>query len=607
MNTLLFVKNIDTIKKNKKYIEKISSECIAVSDNYGVIKNLETIGFKKTFLFDTDKTMLSKDTWDIVKQVNDVIDNTTGIKNNIFYEVSYLIETGITQVIHDCIYVMDFFKNVIDEEKVSCIVCDSSCVEEGLALKSIADSRDIKFGYLFHDSKIKFYLRKRIKRLYFLRNILQLTDWLKSRKLKCFHHVDQEIVYDIGFLHNGDSEKRIKWLLEEMLPRKSRFNVNVICLTKGAYTRLREAGYQVDFARGYGLIPENISMLFCNFLERRRIIGRLRSKLNLFFGDVKLTKLVIDLVDSYMGASSYANILTYNALREYFRTHKYKLITAKGDSNFLETRMAKEIIGKNNNESLFYRCLIEWMVFDSSYFPIYEPFANVFDFRIFNPDSSYLSELIKSGWSGEYYICEKDEDSNSIVSVADDDKLGIKDKVTILWAPSNPFRGLYTYGDFMKDTSEVISQCGKISGCTLYIKNHPNIDGYLEQWFKSLGDSYDYVQYIEKSESIDEYISSADIILTTPSTVIIDCARLKKPVICITSKPSFMSPVADYFMVINRNDLKLDKMIGDGLDGLRKVTLKQCRYFTEKVYIKTELKVDDVLEEKCNSLRERFG
>lgn len=591
---LIFTRNVQIFNKNTLLKEKI-----VVSDNYDTFKKIEKKLGKNAVLMDLDVPLKSKETWEVVKKVNDIIDSISLYEPSMVYEMSYLIETGITQELHDCIYLISYFTELIEGlDGIDEIMCDRTCKIECYALEAIARSKGIKYIKIGKGGLIE-KAKNIIKKRYLLRNVLSLTKYQRIKRRYKRDKNNRES-YDIGFIHNADSSKRIRWLKDEISPKESLFKTCVICMTEKSYKELRDEGHDTVLLYRFFKLKENIISLFNCFKDNCLIRNEIKKKLLVEYKNIDLKKTTYNLITKYIGVVSYKNIIDYNSFKGLFEAVNFSLLTARGDTNFIDTRLAHKAIKYLQKNSLFYREIREPLEVDSGSMAVYEPYADVFNFRIFNPGHGYLKELLKRGWVGKYYLCEIDRPQNN----NQEEKKGTyeNNKLKILWAPSYPFRGIYSIHDFIRDTETIMEQCKSID-CELYIKNHPNQSEYFEHWYQNKANESDNIKFVSKNELINCYIMKVDLVITTPSTVIMDAARMSKPVVCMTTKPDFVKPLQGYFYITNHNLLDLQMMIDiDYNEQFRKMVFKQDSFFDDFVYINTDLKCNDVLREKIQEV-----
>lgn len=566
-SVLIFCNNKNLIYKCKKKCLNfkkiyIVSYDIEIKELIKGIKNFEFI------LFDSDKEFFSKETWTIIDNLNKIIEcqNLKGAKY--LYKGSYLIEGGFAQKIEDTLYAIDIFLKIINEKKIDLLYCDRWSEESEIwALQSIAKSKGIKFAFIASDCVSLKYLKQCIKSsnffifnfiISFHEKIVGLSNIIKNSKDDNKLNIKE---FDIGYILLFDTTKHLNWLLNILNNFDKKLTCCVFCMgADGARKKLQKMDYNAISVEKYFKLRNFFDSVPTYIHDAKMISKSLNRKFKHYFKEVDVTKIIIDLYLNRLRGEK-LNFLVYEKIiTSFLQENKVYLITGNGDTNYMSCQIFYNVINKIGEKTKFFKDQATPEILNVENM-VYEPNADIRDFCFFLKNSTYLKALQKNGWQGTpfyshdltYYKFYKK--NNEIIPIKNEKK-------QILWAPSYPTTGQYSIKSFLFDNNIVIEQC-KNKDIELYIKYHPAQRDSLTQNIVEKGKQYNNIHFIDKKESIEKYIESADLIITTPSTVILDAALKRKLVICITSMLGYnlVKHLEKGFIIKKSEEFNIDEYI----------------------------------------------
>ncbi len=323
---------------------------------------------------------------------------------------------------------------------------------------------------------------------------------------------------------------------------------------------MKDAEHFIDRAKGYKIIclfaPDNCRKLnqkgvsadnMEDWLDRSVLYKKVNEYKNYL-------KRALKIFNGHMNIEKYYMLAFRFMLLEHFYYHAYEnyLYDAIFESYYLFNHFKKftfdgwswprqewgAYIYKGSNTKIYGK--VSYMVVGGMKWV--DPFPEIYD-EIFIPqigtDYKRRYDAIKKAVkyisikSENYYATWKDHYEQRKT-----DYYSAKKRIEVLYAPSGAKFDYYrTDDDFINKTIDIIAS----KNIKLYVKLHPD-EGAMtitktRQHINLLGEK---VQYIEKGESIDNYIKNCDLVITDLSTLIMQAVSMRKAVIADVS--SFIIP-----------------------------------------------------------------
>lgn len=563
---LFFSSNRDLLEKKKKVLKKYDLVFL-VSSNPN-LENYTLDGVQIKFIFfDSNKMIFSDETWKIVNRINTEIESISLYNSAYLYQLSSLIEGGVAQNIADFLFSIDIFQDIIRENKISKIYCDDICnYSEILALQCIAREAKIDFTLLSTVKKlshIKYnFLSGGRNRFYVflvcVKNIVR--DTVKIASICKANSKDANVSkYDVAFIFQSNANKHINWLIDSLDAVPKDLSYCVFCYhADEARKQFHDLGINAKSVEAYWDWKVFGPNLFSYVIDTYKIRKRLRSISKFEFRELNTTREIYDIVNWFYANDVFINILYEKVVRKFVKKNKVRFITGDGDSNFITNRIFYMELKANNDLTLFFKDSSGIEIINAERQKIYEPWGDMISIRFFSPQSLYLRELKRGGWKGKVYYTDDSvyrEKFKKYNEMAESTIEGVE-YISILWAPSYPMKGHYTVNNFFADNECVLSNLADMN-INLYVKFHPNQDIYYTERIVNKYASFTNIRFIGKEEAIETVIKKVDLVLTTPSTVMIDAALMHKMVVCIAENQGFqlIEHMSDGFWIVKRTQI----------------------------------------------------
>ena len=316
------------------------------------------------------------------------------------------------------------------------------------------------------------------------------------------------------------------------------------------------------------------------------------------FNKVDISNIVIHFYLKSLMEEKFSNLVYEEIISNFMEKNEVFLLTGDGDTNFISNQLFYYSSKKKGMKIKFYKdnTGIEIINLEGR---IYEPYANIMNIRFFTKGSNYLKSLLRDGWTGEVFYLPDLVYLDNYKKYNNLEKR-VNEKVNFLWAPSYPVKGHYSLQSFVLDNSYIINEC-KDTDYKLYIKYHPNQPDLQIQEFIAAARDADNICFINKYEALESYLEKVDIVITTPSTVILDAALKKKMVVCLVDSKSYhmIKLMGSAFTIIKREELNIDKlariaMKRETLDNCYEQVLKKQEDYIKQFY-ETDSSMSDVL------------
>lgn len=386
-----------------------------------------------------------------------------------------------------------------------------------------------------------------------------------------------EKIYDIGIIVTSDKNKNINGMLQRVSSLRDDINYCYFCyhadIAKKIFLENNKTAVSVE---SFFDIKYVLKDYFAFLRDARYILKKMKKSNGFFFQGIDVSQCVLFLFERSLKKEKYENILYERMVNSFLDKNKAYLLTGNGDTNFISNRIFYHVQKKKGLNILFYQNATGIDVINTVVEQNYEPNAWIMNLRFFLKSSGDLSVLRNNGWGGQVYFPENSLCGN-LRTKSSFQKCKEERKPILLWAPSYPVRGHYSMNSFLQDNNYLINGI-KDQECDLYIKYHPNQDKKLiKEYMKH---PLKNVHVIEQEESIEKYIEISDVIITTPSLIMIDASIKNKPVICLAEKCGYelIKHFEEGFIIIRREMLNIKELVKICNDDDR-----YCEYFTRIV------------------------
>lgn len=605
MNCLFFIDDVKIFSLISPQLDMYRTVWL-MTNNYRIAElSKSNLTINDCYLVDSDEPTKAKETWKIIKIINDIIKNTSTENPNWLYELSYLIEGGFASDITELLYYIRVVLEYISDKNVDCFYCDVTDSSAGRAMECIAHSFKLRYRTRPKGKNI-FCIKKYFKESFLAYRFREVRLLFKKIYIK---YKSQKLGYlndEIWVLHGSDALKHIIWQKESVDYYLHNFRYRIICLN---------APHANDWFHENGINSINIESVFHvldwfkSVISVNRDIGKVIKKLlknlELYSRGIDITKICMTLSVHYIKKNALRVALDYSLIDRFVKRNNVMLITGDGDTNNINNRMFYERGAYYRKNIKFYKEIVNCPVLSESSLNIFEPYSNLFQIRIFPPNSLFPDILRAQGWKGEVRYSAKGDNSNKIVV-----RRRQKGKISILWAPSYPALGVYSLGNFLKDNEEVIEQLCHIN-CDVYVKYHPTQE---EGQIRTILGKYDKkAHFIPKEESVLDYIRMCDAVITTPSNIVLDAIDMQRYVICIVSDNSyrFVKYMEDNIKIVRREYLDANEIVSicddNNTEEYDEIIKKQNGFAKKYFYPECEKSIEDILREEITSLYSSYN
>ena len=484
---------------------------------------------------ENEKVMPYNEVYNILKEINGCIKKTVGDERAWVYEAGYLIEgTRLAQYISDVLSGMEVVTQIFEKYSIERVVlCPSGAnLIECMLVKKVALEKNIKVE-MKYEGVVNFLVTANSGVVYGIKCIRYVINAFVRyvtlmQKAKKKNHQNQE--YQIGLIIIGNSKKYIEWLKPLACGIKENFkSYKVMCLN-GSRTAeyFNDIGYSCDCMEEW----VNKETLKKRKKEYIRLLYKLHKAIRKEFicnyNGYDITEILIYYVSVYLLTDVPRNLEIDSICHDYFSKNKFSAVSTYGDSCCVETR-AEHFNTRENKTKLF---RIEGLKL--FHLPRYEEYADIIDIRFMSPGAARYEELIEQGWKGHAYFINDVLYTSKLQNRKSEENVGRNENLTVLWAPSYVLGGYTTYSTFEYNNRNILKKFEE-NNWKLYVKFHPGqLEAQVEELYYQYKES-DNIIFIDKKESIYEWIEKVDVIITDKSLLIFDGIVLEKPVMAICS------------------------------------------------------------------------
>lgn len=475
--------------------------------------------------------------WSILDTITDVMQRCETEKSYL-YRVSYHLEGGIPTTVDTVIQNLKIVENTIraygieriylvdDKENwmlneafflfanakgIECRILDEDGEKEQLCLFTLRRSKynpnikQSKFSSQVHQEQLKVY---------------------REKKSISLNNTDLQAV-TIGLLHGAKNNgKHLIGTEEEVDLFRGQFDVEIISFHQSADNDyFRERGIRVACLEDYfdrDLFEKNYQIYL---RDCQCIVDQLQSGLHVHVGDIDLSEYLKRKLINYMERECFDKVYFDTCSDTFFKTHKYNLIEAWGNTNFWQNHIIYANC-RQWNIKLFRREVLEILQFVS-----YEPYANEIELRIFF-DKVVNEYCHLKDYHGRICYLPDFKWINFDKNITEGSICSTKEEVKILFAPTYPFVGNSTVKNYFNICTNILDRLPSKS-CKVFFKNHPNLNEKIRIEIETKYSGKKYVECIDNRRGIWDVMEQCDIVVTDVSTVIFDSIKMGKPVFCI--------------------------------------------------------------------------
>lgn len=609
MNVLIFCNDRNSITKLQKLHLKYNIYVISYDISIG--KSIEPMF---DFIpFDSDSEMFAKETWKIIDDLNSVIKMQKIKKSAYLYESRYSIEGDMAHDIANTLYAIDIFLPIIIDKNIKIIYCDRTCNDSEIwALRELAKSKNIIFRFLSGGISSFSEFKSQVRRLYSpcLRGLINIkenfdcvSNIIKQAKSSRNDKEQNEKNYDLAFIYMLDSNKHLNWLQNNMNNFDKNLSICIFCMgSDDARKKVQNLGYNAKSVEKY-FKKIHIFKNFPDYIHDVRIIAREIKKEKFAFSNIDLTKFVINLYLRKLKGEKFSFLIYEDIIKDFLDDNKTFLLTGQGSTNFISYQIFGHVIKEMEIKTKIFKDYTALETLSNEIFE-YIPDVNLIDFGFFLKGNHYIDLLRKNNWKGKVYYTHNFSDYKNFKS-AENKITKVNEKIQILWAPSYPFAGKYSIRSFLADNYSIIDSC-KDKDVDLLIKYHPSQKDYLVSEIIEYSRNYSNINIVDKKEYISNCLKKADLVITTPSTTIIDAALKNKLVVCLADEVryKYINYLEKGFIIIKPEELKIDKFINIvKTEEYEKVLNRQKDYI--KQYFEVGANPNDILVDIISEIKEQ--
>lgn len=552
---------------------------------------------------ENEKPMPAVETWALLDKINNILKKVIGAERSWVYEAGYCFDgASLTQ---DCLGILGimeiieqiFANTVLDkiilyptaDNMIECMLTEEIARNNGIKLtKHYGNICNFlyrqNFGFIAYLKYIRFLLRTRIKFAVLQKKAQKNTD-------------KEEKEYQLGMFHASNSQKSISQDSVWVYVLQAEFETYrmTCCNASQAAAHFRNKGIAVDNMEDW-LTKETLQR---REREYRRLLKpclqAICSEFEFFYHDLNISKTVRHFIFVHFFAHVPMFLELDSICYDYFKKNRFKVINSYGDSSSMLTR-AIYYATRDTKTVLYIKKNLD--IFDEL---TYEPYPDMIGVRFFYKDSTEYNRLIEQGWKGQAYfigdtgyILKLEERFKNMEEIA-----AIPKKISVLWVPSYVLRGYTTFNTFRGNNMKIL-QHFKENGWKLYVKFHPN---QLDEQVKELYEQYlncENIQFVDKNESIYDWIEKADIIISDKSLSIFDSVVKGKPVMVLCS------PLHYSIMKVHERGINIYQNIEDMFSELSNIENDWHYYqlWREKTVARQDDYFRSYIQEEGNPIKE---
>lgn len=547
---------------------------------------------------------------DYLRGINNIMGDD--IEKKYIFEVDYSIEgSGIAQEIANVVYNTETCMALYEKYKFNkmYIYCNKNNYLIVEILREISKQKNIPIKIIYNHSlstsnileRIFISSNNRVKRLKYLYYYLRLSRMYLKFLIACFKYDENKSdsieYYDVGRICFTDAIKHYNWGRKKVEECNKRFKYNIICAgtNKETYNRYLNEGIDVNqFEDRYVNKRYVLKQFIMYFKELSKILKR-ENRLRILHNKLDISQAIYHRIKQHLLITVPEGIKIDCIAKSYFEKNKYALIEGCMGGNSIYTRVFYYNTRREN--TLFFREL------NYDTYPIQPKYgqeveANIIGLRFFcgNYGKEIYESYYKNGWNGESVFLK-----SSIGSIQDVIKTRPTERIKILWAPSYPLIGFYSYSAWYAQNEVFIQEISRQELFDLTIKYHINQDDYSIETLKEKFVN-SRIRFIDKKEPIEKYLLESDIVVTNPSTVIYD-AMLKNRVVMAIIEGSQIPLKKGLEFITCKNAIEVIKGI-QGLvydDSRWNERLQQQKEYVCKYLDNTEDDVNVMIAETLNT------
>lgn len=503
---------------------------------------------KNIYLLDTNEKLydIADDVWGVIDELNQFVDKYLPKETAHLYELSYHIEGGVEQELLDFILDLRYFDRLIRQFSVEEIYVthNKNYVSEQAAIRIIKRARKIN---VLEDKKRAYSYVSLVQNLrdIVLKSIEAQTLKLLLKKVKVVGSVKKskgefsENSINIGFIKRTINEKVVNWsrpILEEIAKRNLKYEI--ICANRKEAHFWKGKGYDADYLERYINLCD-IVKVYSEFYKYTKIVKKNRKKLQIAYLGYDISQISFDILIKSL-LNSTAEMVSYNlGAKNFFKHKNFQVIFMHGNTNFPINRCCYYANKLYDKSPIFTLMPGDLLPIKGAYF---QPYLFMLDlvFGVSIPAMAVDRKMHVNEMQPPFYNISSTIIENGIRIRKEENKEKVDDSFSVLWAPSYPLKGFSDYTVFETCNERVVSEVLE-EDCHLYVKFHPNQNMDETVYLVKQYIDNSKLEIIDKKENIFEVFKKVQIVITDPSTVMLEAAARGLPVICIAAGSLFDS------------------------------------------------------------------
>lgn len=528
-------------KEMKWLLKHCGVNYIIATNNYAFYRRCQREKRNIAFLESND-AMPSEQTWGIIKQINNIIKEISGVKKALFYQIPYHIEGGqfLPTTIASLLLNLDLIDKVVTEYHIhSFFVVDNKAnwvINESIFL--YAQGRGLRCVILDENGEHKtclFTLRDTIynpdrrneNEILRKKELEVIKD--KYRNQECKNR--EEEYSSIGLLYCAkNSTKHITWTKQHISVFGEK--VKVISFYRSSdICELRRNGIDVDCLEEY-FNKKTFRKNYLQFAHDRKIIlEQLSTKLHITYIGIELSIFLNRKIQNYYYRDLIEVIFIDSCAKEYFRLHKYDLIRVWGNSNFWQTQVCYENTRDNEIGTDLFGVYEDGVILDK----LFEPNQDIIGFFLCS-SVAIKNFYINKRYQGQAYITFDIRHGKDFYNKYTNYVIKKKDnKFRIAILPSNVEAGFNTVYNYYNKYFYIVNRLLSMD-CNIIFKNHSRMDEYIDIEIKECFKNHENIIFKDKDDGCYQILTECDLVITDISTIVFDAACEQKPVFCIVDE-----------------------------------------------------------------------
>ncbi|MDE6844911.1 MAG: hypothetical protein K2J99_03980, partial [Lachnospiraceae bacterium] len=305
MNVMIYCSTQAVYDEMEKCI-KNNEHIVLVSTNIGLLNSQR--GKTTGVILDSENTYFSKESFEIIEQLNQIIEKAIDASDNYLYEIPLRIEGGLGGRIQSLLYLIDIFRNIVRTNNIQKIYFEEAVGSlECMALLCVANSYGISVqGYnnstlrerIYYSSYLPFRV---LKTIYSNINTIKRIRAVSPKCSKDYHTEE----FDVGFILRNSCKKYVNWSMEQMNFYDKEVKTAIFCYRveeEKDIDALLSTGKTIKFVEAYGdwsIIIRSYWSHICNSRRIQKGIKKALKASKFVFQDIDVMAEIFYLFQSY--------------------------------------------------------------------------------------------------------------------------------------------------------------------------------------------------------------------------------------------------------------------------------------------------------------------